>query len=354
MNALFALPLWILWMAFAGHDVPPAVAALPMAHVEASRAGELIVDLRGVNLPAHTMHHMILQPPVSRIEVPSGGAVYGFRVEVVDSLGRELPKSLIHHFNVIDPEARELFVPISHRLLAAGSETGEQRVPWLLFGHPVQAGQTLILSAMLHNPTGVSYPDARVRLILDYTPKGRPWPFFHAYTWQMDVLFPVGDKSFDLPPGRSERWYEGSPAIPGDIVAIGGHLHDYGTDLELKDVTSGKVIWHAKPVTDGAGHVVKIPIGKLYGLLHLGVHIEPSHRYRLTVRYDNPTGQTIPNGGMGVVGGLFTPDRHALWPQVDQHDSLYQADLRQALRLVPGAARQVGDSGAAAMPSMPR
>lgn len=353
MNILLALPLWF-WIVAFGRDVPPAVAALPMAHVETSTAGELIVDLRGVNLPAHTMHHMILQPPVSRIQVPSGGAVYGFRVEVVDSVGRELPKSLIHHFNVIDPDARELFVPISHRLLAAGSETGEQRVPWLLFGHPVQAGQTLILSAMLHNPTGVSYPDARVRLILDYTPKGRPWPFFHAYTWQMDVLFPVGDKSFDLPPGRSERWYEGSPAIPGDIVAIGGHLHDYGTDLELKDMTSGKVIWHAKPVTDGAGHVVRIPVGKLYGLLHLGVHIEPSHRYRLTVRYDNPTGQTIPNGGMGVVGGLFAPDRHAVWPQVDQHDSLYQADLRQALRLVPGAARQVGDSGAAAMASMPR
>ena len=353
MNILLALPLWF-WIVAFGRDVPPAVAALPMAHVETSTAGELIVDLRGVNLPAHTMHHMILQPPVSRIQVPSGGAVYGFRVEVVDSVGRELPKSLIHHFNVIDPDARELFVPISHRLLAAGSETGEQRVPWLLFGHPVQAGQTLILSAMLHNPTGVSYPDARVRLILDYTPKGRPWPFFHAYTWQMDVLFPVGDKSFDLPPGRSERWYEGSPAISGDIVAIGGHLHDYGTDLELKDMTSGKVIWHAKPVTDGAGHVVRIPVGKLYGLLHLGVHIEPSHRYRLTVRYDNPTGQTIPNGGMGVVGGLFAPDRHAVWPQVDQHDSLYQADLRQALRLVPGAARQVGDSGAAAMASMPR
>ena len=352
MNALFALPLWF-WIVAVARDVPPAVAALPKAHVTASRDGLLIVDLRSVSLPAHAMHHMVLQPPVSRIEIPSGGAVYGFRVEVVDSLGHELPKSLIHHFNVIDPEARELFVPISHRLLAAGSETGEQRVPWLLFGHPVQAGQTLIVSAMLENPTAVAYPDARVRLVLDYTPKGRPWPFFHAYTWQMDVLFPVGDKSFDLPPGHSERWYEGSPAIPGNIVAIGGHLHDYGTDLEFKDMTSGKVIWRAKPQTDSAGHIVKIPIGKLYGLLHLGAHIEPSHRYRLTVRYDNPTGQTIPNGGMGVVGGLFTPDRHAVWPQVDQHDSLYQADLRQALRLVPGAARQVGDSGAAAMPSMP-
>lgn len=352
MPILLTLPLWLLWFA-APRDLPPAVAALPRAHVTEARDGRLVVDLRSVVLPAHAMHHMVLQPPVSRIEIPSGGAVYGFRVEVVDSLGHELPKSLIHHFNVIDPEARELFVPISHRLLAAGTETGEQRVPWLLFGHPVQAGQTLIVSAMLENPTATSYPDARVRLVLDYTPRGRPWPFFKAYTWQMDVLFPVGDKSFDLPPGHSERWYEGSPAIPGNIVAIGGHLHQYGTGLELRDMTTGKLIWRAKPEIDSAGNVVKIPVGKLYGLLHLGAHIEPAHRYRITVSYDNPTGQTIPNGGMGVVGGLFTPDRHTQWPQVDQSDSLYQADLRQALRLVPGAARQVGDSGAAAMPSMP-
>ena len=350
MNAaLFALPLWLFWLAGTS-DVPAAVHALPLAHVTEERAGRLVVELRSVSLPAHAMHHMVLQPPVSRIEIPSGGSVYGFEVEVVDGAGHRLPRSLIHHLNVIDPEARELFLPISHRLLAAGTETGDTKVPWLLFGHPVEAGQTLIVSAMLHNPTGVSYADARVHLVLDYTPRGRPWPFFQAYTWQMDVLFPVGNKSFDLPPGHSERWYEGSPAIPGNIVAIGGHLHEYGTALELKDVTTGKVIWRVRPVTDSAHHIVSIPVGRLYGLLHLGAHIVPAHRYRVTVLYDNPTGETIRDGGMGVVGGLFIPDRHMAWPQVDQRDSLYQADLKQALRLVPGAARQVGDSTVAEMP----
>jgi len=103
-------------------------------------------------------------------------------------------------------------------------------------------------------------------------------------------------------------------------------------------------------VTDASGRIVRVPVGRLYSLFHLGAHIEPGHRYRVTVTYDNPTGETITDGGMGVVGGLFIPDRHVAWPQVDQRDSLYQADLKQALRLVPGAARQVGDSGTAAMP----
>jgi len=350
VNVFVAWPLWLLWLAAPARDVPHAIAALPLAHVTEGRAGQLVVELHPVDLPAHTMHHMILQPPVSRIEIPSGGSVYGFTVDVVDAAGHVLPRALIHHFNVIDPEARELFLPIAHRLLAAGTETGDTKVPWLLFGHPVRAGQTLILSAMLENETAVSYPDARVRLVLDYTPRGRPWPFFRAYTWQMDVMFPVGNKSFDLPPGHSERWWEGSPAIPGSIVAIGGHLHEYGTTLELTDVTTGKTIWRARPVTDSAHHIVSIPVGRLYGLLHLGAHVDPAHRYRVTVKYDNPTGQTIRDGAMGVVGGLFIPDRHQVWPPVDQSDSLYQADLRQALRLVPGASRQVGDSGTAAMP----
>jgi hypothetical protein len=49
------------------------------------------------------------------------------------------------------------------------------------------------------------------------------------------------------------------------------------------------------------------------------------------VVYDNSTGHTIPNGGMGVIGGLFLPDRKAKWPATDTSDSLYQKDLRHFL-----------------------
>jgi len=51
------------------------------------------------------------------------------------------------------------------------------------------------------------------------------------------------------------------------------------------------------------------------------------------VSYDNPTGQSIPDGGMGVVGGLFIPDRGSAWPATDPADSLYQRDLRHAMRI---------------------
>jgi hypothetical protein len=226
-------------------------------------------------------------------------------------------------------------------VLAAGRETGAQRMPWMLFGVPLQAGQRLIVVALLHNPTGRDFHDVRVRLVLQYTPQGRPWPFFQGYPFQLDVAFPAGDKSFDLPPGRTVRSYEASPTVPGRIVAIGGHMHDYGVRIELSDATTGEVIWRAEPVTDSAGHLKRIPVGRLYGVTRLGVPVTPEHRYRVTVEYENPTAYTLRAGGMGVVGGVFLPARGTRWPGVDPLERLYWDDLSHATR---GAAMRGGEA----------
>ncbi len=319
---------------------------LPHATVAVdSAAHEIAIELPPVGHLGRGMHHgsgehaHAPEPPVSLVALPVGGFAYGFRVEVKDGAGRALPSELIHHVNLIDPDSRELFLPISRRVLAAGRETGAQRMPWLFFGVPLEAGQRLIVVALLHNPTGQDFHDVRVRLVLQYTPEGRPWPFFEGYPFQLDVAFPAGDKSFDLPPGRSVRSYDASPAVPGRIVAIGGHLHDYGVSIELSDATTGEVIWRGQPITDSGGHLRRIPVGRLYGLTRLGVAVTPEHRYRVTVVYDNPTGAVLPEGGMGVVGGVFLPDRGTKWPRVDVAGRLYWKDLLHATR---GAAAPAG------------
>ena len=109
-------------------------------------------------------------------------------------------------------------------------------------------------------------------------------------------------------------------------------MHDFGRVIEFADATTGAVIYHAAPVADSAGHIESVPVAFLYGWTRLGVHIVPAHRYRVTVSYDNPTGQPIPDGGMGVVGGLFVPDRGVAWPPADRADSLYQQDYRHYMR----------------------
>jgi len=307
---------------------------LPLARVMVNaRKGELVIELPPIDLPAGTGHHSTNQPPVALAELPVGGAIFGFRTELVDDAGHKLSPDLIHHFNVLDPLHRELFLPIGQRIAGAGKETGVVRLPKLLFGAPFARGEKVVASAMLHNPTTVSYNGVRARLVLSYVPDNRPWPLFRSYPWQLDVGFPVGDKSFDLPPGRSERAYEGRPSIAGDIVAIGGHLHEYGVSIELSDATTGQLIWRAEPVRDDRREVRAMPIGKLYGLTHIGAHIVPEHRYRVRVVYDNPTGQVVAGGGMGVVAGLFVPDGDQPWPTINPSDSLYQEDLRHFLRL---------------------
>jgi hypothetical protein len=82
--------------------------------------------------------------------------------------------------------------------------------------------------------------------------------------------------------------------------------------VELSDVTAGRVL------------------GRLYRWSRLGIRIESPHRYRVTVTYDNPTGRTIPDGGMGAVAGLFVPDGGATWPGVDTTDASYRQDLHDS------------------------
>ncbi|MGH7521156.1 MAG: hypothetical protein ACREMI_07740 [Gemmatimonadales bacterium] len=285
---------------------------------------ELLLELPPIDVPAGT----VVEQPASVGEFPVNGFVYALHAEIVDGTGRRLPSQLLHHMNVMDPSERELFLPISRRVLASGMETGEIRFPWLLFGARFHAGQRILANAMVHNPTREGYRGVRVRLVLSYVPERRPWPLFSVIPWQLDVAFPVGDKSFDLPPGRSERSYEGSPAVDGKLIVIGGHVHEYGRTIEFWDATTGKLLWHGEPARAPPGQPKAVPITGLYGLTGIGMRITPTHRYRVRVIYENPTGRTIVGGGMGVVGGLFMPDRKAVWPATNTNDSLYQKDLR--------------------------
>jgi hypothetical protein len=307
------------------------------------RADEFEILIGPVDLPVmqHMTggdhHGMMVLPPVQAVEIPFDAWIYGFRYEVTDADGKPVPSSVLHHLNVIDPAQRDLFLPISYRVAAVGSETGAMSLPWLLFGHGVHGGQHLVIAAMLHNPTMTAYHGVTVKFIFEYVKTGRPWPLFPVYTFQMDVAFPVGDKDFDLPPGRSSKSWEGSPSVSGRIIALGGHMHQYADGLTLEDVTTGTRIWEGKPILNDRQQLVGVTLGRLYW--KLGVGIEPDHTYRVTVTYDNPTGATIPKGGMGVIGGIFMPS--GAWPRADTANELYQLDREHYLRQVRGSMAEI-------------
>ncbi len=315
---------------------PEDIGALPaaMTQVEA-RARRLIIELPVIEVPAEGM----IRTPVFRVSVPFAVSLYGFAVDVVDEMGRPMPPDRLHHFTLYDPDRSALFAPLALPIFAASKESPRPVLPKFLIGVPLPASDRYIASAMFANPE-TQPRHMRLRVTLSFVRPGRILPLFRGYPWSMDVMSLLGGDGgrhdFDVPPGRSSRSWEGSPRVPGRIVAMGGHAHDYATDLQLVDVTTGDTIWQQAPVRDAAGRVLEIPTAHFYRWNRIGIHITPTHTYRVTVCYDNPTGATIPFGGMGSVAGLFVPDRGVAWPRADLTNPLYRAQINNLLSNMAG------------------
>jgi len=310
--------------------LPPGCRLAPQRYLRVSDspdAHELVVEVGPVDVPAHSLAPHQRDLTYQLAFVPLTAWIYGFRVAVVDSSGKALPRWLLHHIVTARPANRELFLPVSQRFVGIGIETRELRLPAWLTGAALRRGEPLLVNTMFHNPTDTDYRGVRVRLLFAYS---RTRPLFEISPFNVDVMFPIGSKDFDLPPGRTVRVWEGSPAVAARILVLSGHLHRYAQWAELADLTTGAVIWRMRAVTDPSGGVTRIPIH--FPRLGLGRVIEPAHRYRLTAVYDNPTGRTIPRGGMAKIGGLVVPAHGAHWPSVDTRDSLYRQDLRRLLR----------------------
>jgi len=356
LGLALAAPAWRV-SGPAGPGIPP-LTALPSARVSVDSLHEvLLVELPPTDLSASTPgEESMLSLPAYQVRIPMDLALASARVDVLDSAGHELPRTFLHHLTLTDPGRRDLFLPTQLHILAVSKETPTIEMPKLLLGLPLPRGERLLTIGMLTNPTRTAYHGVRIRATLGYRRLGF-FPILQAYPWGMDAMFPLGHppdgtKGFDLAPGRTVRSWESSPAVPGYLLGIGGHMHDYGASLELADATTGEVLWHAVPVRDSVGHVLSMPIAWFCGWHGVGVHILPTHRYRITATYENPTGHVLPDGGMGAVGGLFVPDRGARWPVVDTTNAVYQQDLHDVVVSVGSSqAMSMGAGGMRPPPS---
>ena len=302
--------------------------------------GSLVLVYGPIDLPPGSMP----DTPVEATALGVDGWLRGFSVDLVDDAGAPVPHTMVHHVNLIFPRKRELFSDIMLRLAAAGSETAPLELPWFL-GYRVHPDDSVLVSAMLHNPTNHSYHDVRMLLRMPFRAADALVPSVSIYPFYVDVMPPAGSHSFDVPAGRSTRSWEGKPAIPGRIIAVGGHMHQYGSMLRFEDVTAHEVLWEGKPDTNRAGQVVSFPTKRF--LWRLGVPLDTSHVYRLTAVYDNPTGHAIADGGMGALGGVFLPAHGVTWPPIQAGNAEYELDRKLAYRLIP-------EPGGMKMPEMSR
>jgi hypothetical protein len=178
---------------------------------------QYVIDIGPISLPANGGHEDIEQPPPRALELPVDGWLRGLAFELVDEQGEQLPTRMLHHLNLIMPDHRELFSQIMLRIGAAGPETRPYRLPWFL-GYRLHPGDSLLVTAMLHNPTPKEYRGIRLRVRLEVSqarPLLRPLAIRPVY---LDVMPPAGVHAFDNGAafgGRLDRKGDlGGPAQP--------------------------------------------------------------------------------------------------------------------------------------------
>lgn len=267
--------------------------------------------------------------------IPVAGWLHGWDYRLVQANGDSLPREVLHHLKVMSLSQRELFNPIMLHLAGAGGETKAVVLPREV-GYPLQKGDTLLVTAMLHNTTGRDLEGVQLRIQFQYSPAEGGWrPPLPVVPFFAHVTPPMSDPSYDLPPGRSARSIDLKPAVSGEILGLGGHLHRYGVLLRLEDLTEGEVIWEKEAEQDEDGRVVEVPYDRfVWSSLP---KIRSDHTYRLTAIHDNPTGETIVGGGMGTLGGAIHVNEP--WPEVDRQAVEYSWYLnREATSADAGSA----------------
>lgn len=336
---MLALP-WIplLIAAAAGGPVHPIRATEHGLQVKVDSAQHTVVLTGGrydiepamAEMPGMPMGMMKMQESsLLRFSWPITGWVHGVRLRLFDPTGKPLPRTLVHHINVVNFGRRQLFYAVPERMIALGEETEDIHIPATI-GIPVSAGMPMAALVMWHNHSPNLIKGVSFELTVEYSPTNlvpKPVSVLPVY---LDVMNPVGkDVDFDLPAGPSTWRKDFHLPLTGRIIGVGGHAHDFATGLMLQDVTDS-----TKPRQVVSLQITLAPKGsiksverQLPGVTGDGIKLLDSHTYRLLGTYNNPTGKLIEKGAMLHMLLLYVPDRPEQWPKLDTADSDWKTDV---------------------------
>lgn len=280
---------------------------------------------------------------------PADGWIQGYRIDLVDASGHFLPHMMLHHVGVADLSRRQLASPIALRLFAVGHETEPVRLPsWM--GVPVSAGEELITYYAVVNESDTPVEGASIRITLAWRPanadvrstptlvtgKGahpsrrfREWR--SSFTEVVPIIFNAdpnqfGQTKFDVGLGVSTVSMDVVLPLGGFLRAVGGHMHDYATEMRLEDAETGEVLVRLEADVDDAGRIQGVEEKHFPFMLH-GIRLDAGRHYTIVSVYDNPTGSVLPKAGMAYMGGVFIPDDLSRWPEVDAQDPRYRHDV---------------------------
>jgi hypothetical protein len=282
------------------------------AHVVAVRLGPL-------NLPARSDHMAIAQAPHLFWVVPFDGWLIAYHPRLVDDAGNLVPGRLLHHVAFWNTRRSDFLCPNKQEhIFGAGGEMNDW--PGIAgYGYRVAKGDRMRIETMFHNPTDTAYPRTYLEVRIEYRARGvGNSELTNVYPTWFDVM-ECGHSAYDLEPGRSVTVGEITLRYSGTLLGVGGHLHDYGQRLVLENLTRKEEVAALSSNLDPHGRIVSMPVVTFLGPAAQtksagrggGYRLTRGERIRVTATYDNPTGESLSDGDMGIVVGYFVPENDA-------------------------------------------
>jgi hypothetical protein len=219
--------------------------------------------------------------------------------------------AMLHHFVMFNASAHDLTCPTwPQRIFASGNERSDMVLP-AGYGYRVTATDNWNMLVELMNMS-MQTQNVQVQVTYYYLPaSANVRPVMPMWLDENNC----GNSDYAIPAGHSNTvWNYKVPATgAGDIVAIGGHLHDYGTHISLTDTTTGKLICNSRaaygqiPAYEKNIDYVSGCIGSPLAVIRTGDML------RLNSYYDSPKAE---NNVMGIMMawvdvGAFKPPSHA-------------------------------------------
>lgn len=265
----------------------------------------LTVKLGLLNLPAHTDHMHAAQPRPQFLKIPFDGWIIAYHPRLTDGAGNSIPGRLLHHVAFYNTSRPDFVCPNKQEhIFGAGGEMNDwPSTPG--FGYRVHPGDRIRITGMFHNPTATNYPAAWLEVRIEYRKTGGAGaPLKSVYPTWLDVKS-CGDSSYDLKPGRNITTGDVTLKYPGILLGVGGHMHDYGRELVLTNLSRKQTVAALPSKLDAQGHMVSMPI--VLFMKEGGYKVAPGDRMQITATYENPTGRLLRDGAMGIVVGYFLP-----------------------------------------------
>jgi hypothetical protein len=267
-------------------------------------AQQLTVRIGPLKLPAHATHMTVAQAPSFFLGIPFDGWIVGYHPRIVDGAAKSAPGRLLHHVAFYNVGRHDFLCPakLEHVFGAGGEMNDWPLVPG--FGYRVHPGDRIRIDSMFHNPTAVDYPDSYLEVKLDYRTIAGGQALKDVYPAWFDVE-ECGSSGYDLPAGISRETGEIKLKYSGRLLGVGGHLHDYGSELDFENVTRGEDIAKLRAKLDSAGHMESMPV--VLFLKSGGYKLNAGDVLKVTATYNNTSGKMLPDGAMGIVVGYFIP-----------------------------------------------